>query len=96
MSRVSLHDIAPRLAVARDLRRWEVDTTGDYPGRDFCRILDHEHTTGVCRHCGGADDRYVVRDVILVGPNKGLHCRVWWQRCRRCGHGAFSNYRCPW
>ena len=94
--RVSLHDIAPRLAVARDVRMHEIDQTGEYPGQDFARVDDFEHSVGRCRFCGGDEDRYEVHERLLVGWNRGQIHRIWRATCRSCGHGTLSNWRRCW
>ena len=93
MTGVSLHDIAPRLAVARDQRRREIaviDGLGFDVGDEWSQILRAEHETGRCP-CGGVEDRHTITDRLIVGVNKGDIRTTWSSNCRRCGAGRQST-----
>ena len=74
--------------------------TGDYPGQQFCEILDFEESTGQCSRCGAKEHRTYIRDRMLVGGNaRPGHDvrRMWMTDCTRrvCGSMS-SNYRRLW
>lgn len=96
MTRVSLHDIAPRLAVARDQRRREIaviDGPGFNVGDEWSTIIRADHETGRCQ-CGAVEDRDTITERLLHGD--GLQRTTWSRRCRRCGAGEMSNWRQCW
>ncbi len=92
--RASLYDVAPRLAVARRQRQWElavIDGLGFKVGDEFAEILTSSYRTDTCRLCGGTVDEHRITDRLLVGSNKGHVGRKVDRKCRRCGHGSLSS-----
>lgn len=85
----SLHDVAPRLAVARDVDRFNVWTAGDdyllglKNGDRWAETVRADHETSRCS-CDGTIDRYDILRRILVGPNRGALSRVKLVKCRQC------------
>lgn len=97
---MTLHDIAPRLAAARDVERWNIWCAGPDQIDDQC-IGDGEHwaeTVSAChatsRHdqcvglrdpsCDGVVDIYDIQQRLLYGLNRGRVSRIASWKCRRC------------
>jgi hypothetical protein len=96
----TLRETHPRLGKAAYQHWYEQDMTGDYPGQQFCEILEHREWTGRCPRCGSKDHRQYIRDRMLVGCNArpGHDIRQRWQMdCTNAQCGSYSsNYRAPW
>lgn len=95
-----LRERYPRLGLAAFQHWYEQDMTGDYPGQQFCEILEHRESVGTCPRCGSKEHRQYIRDRMLVGCNArpGHDIRRHWQTdctSRGCG-SASSNYRPLW
>ncbi len=95
----SLHEIAPRLAAARDIEKWNFWCAGDdswsgvRDGDRWAEIVgDPRHTTGRCFHCHGIEDRYQFDQRILIGMNRGHVSRIHWRKCRSC-RSSYSKHR---
>jgi hypothetical protein len=91
----SLYDVAPRLALARDQRRYEIaviDGDGFSVGDDFFKILRAEHRVDRCGVCGGEYDVHTINARQLVPHNRGRVTSDTLRTCRRCGRGH-DSYR---
>jgi hypothetical protein len=90
-----LHDVAPRLARARDERRWEIVPEGGdgEPGSQWATLLSPRHHSRRCRRCGGEERVMNASQRIEVGLNRGVVTPLSTSHCERCGAGMSSNYR---